>query len=311
MSSHSRPSAPPTNPLSTPRTSTISSAFLSHVAETAEAQRLSQEQQQKQAESLRRLQDELHSFIRSKNENPNPPPLSTTLSRAGDAADARLQQVQQTQADRTAVQTTLEFSEKLSALREENELLQSELRTANEGSSSSSFTFGIMELLLILQPNLVLQAIASPSFELKPHFTNHPNSTLLFADISGYTALAQSLGAAGAEGTEALSSALDDFFSIAISSIYRFGGDVVKFCGDAILCVFAEDQQHHVTPSEAAMQAVRCSLDLKKKLRFFKAGEVELDLKQMLAHGTIVCNFVGDTTLGHFEFLTTGQPLQQ
>ena len=168
---------------------------------------------------------------------------------------------------------------------------------------------GLFELLHILQPNLVINAISSPSFELKPHFTNHPTSTLLFADISGYTALAQSLGAAGAGGTEALSSALDQFFGIAISSIYHFGGDVVKFCGDAILCVFSPDRT--VSPAQAAMQAVRCSLELKKKLRFFKAGEVELDLKQMLAYGTIVGNFVGDKTLNHFEFLTTGQPIKQ
>ena len=80
------------------------------------------------------------------------------------------------------------------------------------GNKNDSLVYGLIDLLLILQPNLVINNIASPSFKLEPHFTTHPNATLLFADISGYTALAQALGAAGAHGTEMLSQSLDDFF---------------------------------------------------------------------------------------------------
>ena len=97
---------------------------------------------------------------------------------------------------------------------------------------------------------------------------------------------------------------------IAISSIYRFNGDVIKFCGDAILCVFEPDRT--TTPTQAALAATRCALELKAKLRFFKAAEgVVLDLKQMLAHGDIVGNYVGDQALNHFEFLINGQALLQ
>ncbi|GMI34321.1 hypothetical protein TeGR_g8414, partial [Tetraparma gracilis] len=320
--------------LETPRSASISSAFLSHVAITAsqtqatmerqekqneelmaqlkekqEQMRQAQEMQKQQAQSLKILQEQLQAFIRAKQSGT--PPDTSSSSSSTKALDTRLQQVQQTQADKKTLEASMEYGDKINELRREIEQLKAEKdgSSASSSSSSSSFVYGLMELLLILQPNLVINAISSPSFELKPHYTNHPNSTLLFADISGYTALAQSLGAAGAEGTEALSSALDQFFGIAISSIYHFGGDVVKFCGDAILCVFSPNRT--VSPSQAAMQAVRCSLELKKKLRFFKAGEVELDLKQMLAYGTIVGNFVGDKTLNHFEFLTTGQPIKQ
>ena len=80
------------------------------------------------------------------------------------------------------------------------------------GNKNDDLVYGLIDLLLILQPNLVINNIASPSFKLEPHFTTHPNATLLFADISGYTALAQALGAAGAHGTEMLSQSLDDFF---------------------------------------------------------------------------------------------------
>ncbi|GMI37326.1 hypothetical protein TeGR_g7385, partial [Tetraparma gracilis] len=265
--------APPQNPLATPRSSSLSSAFLEHVSATSEAhaQQKQWEAQQKQwaaqqalqqkqwalqqtqhALSLKKLQDELQAFIKAKQQQQQQQQSGPSSALV---LDSRLQQVQQTQADKKSLEASMEYGAKINDLRRENEDLKGEIQrrdaaSSNSTSSSSSFVYGLMELLLILQPNLVINAISSPSFELKPHFTNHPNSTLLFADISGYTALAQSLGAAGAEGTEALSSALDQFFGIAISSIYHFGGDVVKFCGDAILCVFSPDRT--VSPAQAA-----------------------------------------------------------
>jgi class 3 adenylate cyclase len=65
---------------------------------------------------------------------------------------------------------------------------------------------------------------------------------------------------------------LDAFFNIAITSIYRHGGDVVKFCGDALMCVFLAEQKNLMTSMAAS--AADCCLDLQKKLRGFKAAEV-------------------------------------
>jgi len=65
---------------------------------------------------------------------------------------------------------------------------------------------------------------------------------------------------------------------------------VIKFCGDAILCVFEPDRT--TSPAQAALAAARCALELKAKLRFFQAAEgVILDLKQMLSHGDIIGNY--------------------
>jgi hypothetical protein len=89
-------------------------------------------------------------------------------------------------------------------------------RRSNSSSNSSSFASPVARP----QNN-----VAAPAYEPKPHFSVHKGVTVLFADISGYTALAQTLGAAGAAGTELLSKSLDDFFGIAITSIYRFNGE--------------------------------------------------------------------------------------
>lgn len=138
------------------------------------------------------------------------------------------------------------------------------------------------------------------------------DATLLFLDISGYTKLAEKLGSSlGSEGTEILSKSISTFFETAILMIYSHGGDVVKFCGDALMCTFSEepvtdadhdvhshrvnDKQQHskaerlmgisddTAESRTCSLAMQCALKLMEKLRFFVAAEgVVLDLKIML-----------------------------
>ena len=79
----------------------------------------------------------------------------------------------------------------------------------------------------------------------------HLDSVLAFFDISGYTKLAESLAKKeGSAGTEKLSSSLSVFFERAIQIINSHGGDVIKFCGDALMCVFpGEGERMHPSSS--------------------------------------------------------------
>ena len=104
---------------------------------------------------------------------------------------------------------------------------------------TDSSNTGLSRLLCAFLPNMVVAHVNKGDFEMAPHFSLHPNSTLLFVDICGYTALAQKLGSEGTQGTEKLSQSLDAFFNRAITSIYKHGGDVIKFCGDALMCTFS------------------------------------------------------------------------
>jgi class 3 adenylate cyclase/tetratricopeptide (TPR) repeat protein/energy-coupling factor transporter ATP-binding protein EcfA2 len=58
---------------------------------------------------------------------------------------------------------------------------------------------------------------------------------VLFADISGYTPLAEQLCEQGTEGAESLSTILDQAFSHYVGCIHRLGGEVACFAGDALL----------------------------------------------------------------------------
>ncbi len=75
--------------------------------------------------------------------------------------------------------------------------------------------------------------------------------SLLFADLSGSTALADSLGAMGREGIERVTDFLNEIFTSLIDIILKHGGDLLAFGGDALL-VFFNDQQHAQTALHAA-----------------------------------------------------------
>ncbi|HEU5099356.1 MAG TPA: adenylate/guanylate cyclase domain-containing protein [Roseiflexaceae bacterium] len=77
--------------------------------------------------------------------------------------------------------------------------------------------------------------------------------SLLFADLSGSTALAERLGALGREGTEMVTAFLNQIFTILIQVIQDYGGDLVSFGGDALL-VFFGDERHPRTAARAALR---------------------------------------------------------
>lgn len=73
--------------------------------------------------------------------------------------------------------------------------------------------------------------------------------TLMFADVSGSTALAERLTALGREGTEIVTATLNDYFGTVIQAIQQSGGDLISFGGDALLVLFSET--HHTQTAVA------------------------------------------------------------
>src|SRR6266545_3042114 len=76
--------------------------------------------------------------------------------------------------------------------------------------------------------------------------------SLLFADLSGSTALAERLGALGREGTEMVTACLNQVFASLIQVVQGYGGDLISFGGDALL-VFFGDERHPRTAARAAL----------------------------------------------------------
>ena len=73
-----------------------------------------------------------------------------------------------------------------------------------------------------------------------PHEPREQTGTavLMFADIAGFTRLTEKLAQEDADGTEKLTGILNRFFGQLIAVVESYGGDVVKFAGDALLAAW-------------------------------------------------------------------------
>jgi class 3 adenylate cyclase/tetratricopeptide (TPR) repeat protein len=134
-----------------------------------------------------------------------------------------------------------------------------------------------------------------------PESTSHldVDGTLLSADLSGFTRLSERLAALGREGAEELTVLLNGVFTRMIAEIERFGGDVLKFGGDALLVLY-QGAQH----TERACYSTIAMRDLiAEPLTTSTGTRVRLRISQGMHAGTFSC-FVLDGN--HRELMVTG-----
>ena len=79
------------------------------------------------------------------------------------------------------------------------------------------------------------------------------DGSLLFADISGFTALSEKLARKGRIGAEELTGTLNECFAALLGVAYEAGGSLLKFGGDALLLYFEGDAH----PERACSSALR------------------------------------------------------
>lgn len=89
-------------------------------------------------------------------------------------------------------------------------------------------------------PDIVRERFAAEgAAELaQPEATEEFDAGVLFLDISGYTKLTKWLTENVENGAEEMSAALNTYFSAVLDVVRTRGGDVYKFAGDALLCLF-------------------------------------------------------------------------
>ena len=96
----------------------------------------------------------------------------------------------------------------------------------------------LTELLASYVPKLIQnRVIANPS-PIEAPVAEELQAAILFADISGFTLLTESMAEKGPTGVETLARILNEYFGQLIDIIHDYGGDVVKFAGDAVIAVW-------------------------------------------------------------------------
>ncbi|MEO0595422.1 MAG: adenylate/guanylate cyclase domain-containing protein, partial [Chloroflexota bacterium] len=117
--------------------------------------------------------------------------------------------------------------------------------------------------------------------------------TALFADISGFSKLAQELRyqLGNTAGAEMLIEHLNKVFTVLIDAIHQYRGSVISFSGDALTCWFDDKQlgDTNITAQSALMAANNMQHALSQMASIVLPDEsnIQLNIKITLATGTI------------------------
>jgi class 3 adenylate cyclase len=131
-----------------------------------------------------------------------------------------------------------------------------------------------------------------------PNEHTYDNATLLFLDVSGFTALTEQYSNDAHLGIDQLTRTLNSYFDKLVYEILIHDGDLYKFAGDAILALWTNQ-------TTGVQQALKCALHLQQKCGAYETDVgVVLRLKVALAYGSVTALFVGTEEFKHY--LLTG-----
>ena len=120
--------------------------------------------------------------------------------------------------------------------------------------------------------------------------------TVLFADLTGYTALSRELDA------EEVHALLDRFFAAADGIVEHLGGRVDKHIGDCVMAVFGAPVAHGNDPE----RAVRAALAIRDAaVELGRAVGRELAVHVGVAGGEVVASGIGSAA--RREYAVTGE----
>lgn len=120
--------------------------------------------------------------------------------------------------------------------------------------------------------------------------------TVLFADLSGFTALASD------RDPEDVQRLLNDFFAIADGVIVRLGGTIDKHIGDCVMAVFGAPVAHGDDAERAVAASIGISEGLAPLAARYNAGPLEVHCG--LAAGTVLAGSTGSDV--HRPYTITG-----
>jgi len=122
------------------------------------------------------------------------------------------------------------------------------------------------------------------------------DATVVFADISGFTALSERLARQGREGAEELTETIGGSLSALLTVAYENGGSLLTLGGDALLLLFEHDG--HAERACRAAAGMRAALRTIGRLRT-SAGRVTLRVSQGIHSGTFHLFLVGGSHRAH------------
>ncbi|MEO7913689.1 MAG: adenylate/guanylate cyclase domain-containing protein [Roseiflexaceae bacterium] len=136
------------------------------------------------------------------------------------------------------------------------------------------------------------------------------DGSVLFADLSGFTALSGTLSALGKQGAEEVSAIINNLFGALVEEIHRYRGGLLKFGGDAITAFFdsATLGERHAALASSAALAMQARMAEFAALET-RAGTFTLRLRIGVHSGKVFAAQVGD--IEHIELVVTGRNINR
>lgn len=125
---------------------------------------------------------------------------------------------------------------------------------------------------------------------------------LLFADVSGFTPLCEKYTKTGKGGIYKLTATLNAYIGAIVEVIYFYGGDVLKFSGDAFLALWKAPPD--VCLYEVIHEVIVCGLFIQKTLGCFETEvNVNLKVKIAISSGNLTFSVIGNESDKNYVIL--------
>jgi adenylate cyclase len=113
-------------------------------------------------------------------------------------------------------------------------------------------------------------------------------TTVLFSDIRGFTAMAESMG------PDAIAQLLSEYFTEMVEVIFEHGGTLDKFIGDAIMALWGAPIAHADDPDRALRAAVAMQRAIARlNERWVSQGRPEIGVGIGINHGDVFAGNIG------------------
>ena len=133
-------------------------------------------------------------------------------------------------------------------------------------------------------------------------------STILFTDISGFTNLTSLMAETGIVGIEELSVLINSYFEKLIRCIQNYGGDIVKFAGDALIAIWTTKQESKEVIYNSVSQ---CAKEIINNLNDYKTVKnVNLKIKVCICGGETYFSIIGGLN-NKWKYFLSGESIIQ
>lgn len=185
---------------------------------------------------------------------------------------------------------------------------EDEGRAGNTRTTLDRLRAELAAIATYIPPALVRQQLANPvAGRVSGAYWQ---GSVLFADMSGFTALSEKLSVLGKQGSEEISAIINNLFANLVEEVHLHGGGLLKFGGDALTAFF---DAATLGPRHAAL-AGSAALAMQRRMARFaalrtRAGTFTLRLRIGVHSGRVFAAQVG--TVEHIELVVTGRTINR